>query len=114
MSDKLIQLIESINTFREERDWRQFHNAKDLALSISLEAAELLEIFQWRSATEATATRREDLAEELADVLIYCFMLADDLGFDIEEIIRAKIAKNHEKYPVSKARGSNQKYTNLD
>ncbi|MGX7029958.1 nucleotide pyrophosphohydrolase [Vagococcus zengguangii] len=92
--------IEKINQFRDERNWRQFHNAKDLALSVSLEAAELLEIFQWRSSEEAIAAEPEHLKEEIADVLIYTLMLADDLQMDVSEIIDEKLAKNAIKYPI--------------
>lgn len=106
-------LTDAINKFRDDRDWRQFHNEKDLALSIVLEASEPLESFQWRSSDEAVATGREHISEELADVLIYCLMLADNLGLDVDEIVRAKLASNDEKYPVEKAAGSKAKYTNL-
>lgn len=107
------QLTEQINKFRDDRDWRQFHNEKDLALSVVLEASELLENFQWRSADEAVAANREQIAEELADVLIYCLMLADNLGLDVAEIVQAKLQSNGEKYPVAKASGSKAKYTEL-
>ena len=93
--------IDKINAFREERDWRQFHNEKDLAISISLEANELLEIYQWRDSDVANLDR-EHLKEELADVLIYSYMMADNLGFDINQIIEEKIVKNAIKYPVEK------------
>ncbi|WP_261807389.1 nucleotide pyrophosphohydrolase [Lapidilactobacillus luobeiensis] len=89
-----------INQFRDERHWRQFHNEKDLAISISLEASELLELFQWKTSAEAKQ-KPERLKEELADVLIYAYMLADNLDLDIDEIIAAKLAKNAKKYPVA-------------
>lgn len=101
--------MEKINQFRDERNWRQFHNEKDLALSISLEAAELLELFQWKSSEEARENP-ERLKEELADVLIYSYMMADNLGFDIDEIIAEKLKKNAMKYPVEKSKDSKQKY----
>ncbi|AMC00016.1 nucleotide pyrophosphohydrolase [Aerococcus urinaehominis] len=104
--------MNAINKFRDDRDWRQFHNEKDLALSISLEANELLEIYQWKSAEEGNQDR-EHLAEELADVLIYSLMLADNLGFDVDEIIQAKLVKNAQKYPVEKAKASRRKYNQL-
>lgn len=91
--------MEKINQFRDERNWRQYHDEKDLAISISLEANELLELFQWRSSQEAKQ-EPERLKEELADVLIYSYMLADNLGFDIEEIIAEKLKKNAQKYPL--------------
>ena len=95
--DKTKDVLKEINQFRDERNWRQFHNEKDLSLSISLEAAELLELFQWKSSEEVVDTKRERLAEELADVLIYSYMWADNLDFDINEIIRKKLVKNVEK-----------------
>ncbi|MBO1304669.1 nucleotide pyrophosphohydrolase [Enterococcus sp. 669A] len=104
--------MEKITQFREERNWRQFHNEKDLALSISLEAAELLELFQWKTSEEARKNP-ERLKEELADVLIYSYMMADNLGFDIDEIIAEKLVKNAVKYPVEKSKDSKQKYNEL-
>lgn len=86
--------IEKINNFRDERNWRQFHNEKDLAISISLEANELLEIFQWKTSEEAVANNLQYIKEELADVFIYGFMLADNLNLDIEKIISDKIKLN--------------------
>ncbi len=111
--DKTKDILKEINQFRDERNWRQFHNEKDLSLSISLEAAELLELFQWKSSEEVVDTKRERLAEELADVLIYSYMLADNLDFDINEIIRKKLVKNVEKYPINKSKDSNTKYKDL-
>lgn len=105
--------MERINQFREERDWRQFHNEKDLAISITLEASELLELFQWKQPEEVVGKEDERLKEELADVLIYSYMLADNLGFDIDEIIAAKLQKNAIKYPVDQSKGSKQKYDAL-
>lgn len=93
-----------INQFRDERNWRPFHNEKDLAISISLEANELLEIFQWRTSEEAKADQ-EHLKEEIADVLIYSYMMADNLGFDIDDIIAEKLIKNAIKYPVATSKG---------
>lgn len=104
-------LIDKVNQFRDERDWRQFHNEKDLAISISLEASELLEIFQWRSSQEAIDQNLPHIKEELADVLIYALMFADNLDLDIDEIVSDKLAKNAQKYPISKSKGSRKKYT---
>lgn len=104
--------MDKVNQFRDERNWRQFHNEKDLALSITLEASELLEIFQWKTAAEGV----EDLdaiKDELADVLIYAYMLADNLNLDIDDIIERKLIINKEKYPVEKSRNNNSKYTEL-
>ncbi len=103
-------LIKSINKFRDDRNWRQFHNEKDLAISISLEANELLELFQWKTSDDAIGNT-ERLKEELADVLMYSFMMADNLGFYIKEIIAEKIVKNEIKYPVEKCIGQKNKYT---
>ncbi|MBO1996433.1 nucleotide pyrophosphohydrolase [Staphylococcus epidermidis] len=97
-------IVKEINKFRDARNWRQFHNEKDLSLSITLEAAELLELFQWKTSEEVVETNRERLAEEIADVLIYSYMLADNLNFDINDIIREKLVKNAEKYPIAKVK----------
>ncbi|WHY63278.1 nucleotide pyrophosphohydrolase [Cytobacillus firmus] len=105
--------MERINKFRDERNWRQFHNEKDLAISISLEANELLELFQWKT-PEESKENIERLKEELADVLIYSYMMADNLGFDIDEIITEKLIKNAKKYPVPKSIGQKKKYNELD
>lgn len=110
---RIMEIMNEINKFREERDWKQFHNEKDLAISISLEASELLEIFQWKSSEEVTDKKIEDIKDELADVLIYSHMLADNLDLDIETIIEDKLKKNAEKYPVEKSKGKNDKYTEL-
>ncbi|MED4455142.1 nucleotide pyrophosphohydrolase [Metabacillus fastidiosus] len=96
------QLIKSINNFRDERNWRQYHNPKDLAISISIEAAELLEDFQWKSSEEALKANSENIKEEIADVLIYSLMLCSELDLDVEQIIQEKLEKNREKYPVRK------------
>lgn len=105
--------MQRINQFRDERNWRQFHNEKDLAISISLEANELLELFQWKT-PEESKENPERLKEELADVLIYSYMMADNLGFDIDEIIAEKLIKNARKYPVPKSFGQKRKYNKLD
>ena len=105
--------MDKINQFRDDRDWRQFHNEKDLAISISLEAAELLELFQWKSPEEVRENSIERIKEELADVLIYSHMLASNLDLDIDEIIEAKLEKNNIKNPVDKSRGTKEKYTEL-
>lgn len=111
--DENKEILKEINQFRDERNWRQFHNEKDLSLSISLEAAELLELFQWKSSEEVVGNKQERLAEELADVLIYSYMLADNLDFDINDIIRKKLKKNAEKYPVDKSKNRNNKHNDL-
>ncbi|KXZ13160.1 nucleotide pyrophosphohydrolase [Bacillus nakamurai] len=93
-------LINTINEFRDARNWRQYHNPKDLAISISIEAAELLEDFQWKSSEEALKANEENIREEIADILIYSLMLCSDLDVDVKEIIEEKVVKNGRKYPV--------------
>nr|WP_286353972.1 nucleotide pyrophosphohydrolase [Geothrix oryzae] len=107
------ELIQKIVQFRNDRDWAKFHNPKDLAISLSIEAGELLECFQWSSSEESLELRREKIAEELADVLIYGCLLAEASGLDIEEIIQAKLDLNAAKYPVEKAFGRKDKYDRL-
>ncbi|MDN6724832.1 MAG: nucleotide pyrophosphohydrolase, partial [Tetragenococcus halophilus] len=103
--------LNKINQFRDDRNWRQFHNEKDLAISISLEASELLELFQWKSSSEVKENKLDRVREELADVLIYAYMMADNLDLDIDNIINEKLKQNEEKYPISKAKNKNDKYT---
>ena len=112
-NDSIRELQEKIAAFRDERNWKQFHNPKDLAISISLEAAELLEVFQWSGADTGAATEKKlkKVREELADVLIYALLLGQDLGLDISEIISSKLEENARKYPVDKAYGRADKYT---
>ncbi|QIL46686.1 nucleotide pyrophosphohydrolase [Vagococcus coleopterorum] len=102
-------LLKEINQFRDERDWRQYHSHKDLAISVSLEASELLENFQWKTDKEAVAVNKQNIQEEIADVYIYLMMLADDLDLDIKDIVRQKLTKNAEKYPVDEVHELNQK-----
>lgn len=112
----LDDLTRRIVAFRDARDWKQFHTAKNLAASIGIEAAELLELFQWSSdATIADdlARRKDDVERELADVLIYSLLLAHDGGIDLRAAIERKIAENEAKYPAHKARGSRAKYDEL-
>lgn len=96
------ELIKQIDAFRDARNWRDYHNAKDLSLSLSLEAAELLECFQWQSSDEAVENNLTEIKDELADVMIYALTLASTLNLDVQDIIKAKINKNAEKYPVPK------------
>ncbi|KKK39986.1 nucleotide pyrophosphohydrolase [Mesobacillus campisalis] len=107
------KVLEEILSFRKERNWEQFHNPKDLAISLSLEASELLENFQWKDSQEALEENMDNIKDELADVLIYSLMLAHDLDLDVQEIIHNKVQKNAKKYPVEKALGTNKKYTEL-
>lgn len=112
----LDDLTRQIVAFRDERDWKQFHSPKNLAASISIEAAELLECFQWssdESIAEDVKKRRSEIEEEIADVLIYMLLLAHDTGIDPAQAVQRKLAKNDAKYPVEKARGSRTKYTGL-
>ena len=107
------ETIRRVLKFRDDRDWRQFHTPKDLAISLTLEAAELLEVFQWSGADLECRDKLERIREELADVLSYCVLMADECGLDLDEILREKVAKNEAKYPVEKARGRADKYTEL-
>ena len=107
------ETINEILKFRDERDWKQFHNPKDLAISISLEAAELLEVFQWSGSDVSGDTKKEKIKEELADVLIYCVHMADACGLDMDHIVQEKMKKNSGKYPVDKAKGRSEKYSEL-
>ena len=109
MSD-INQILGELRRFNEERDWDQFHNGKDLAIAISLEASELLECFLWKSPEEA---KLEKIREELADVLSYAFQMADKYHLDIKEIMLDKLKQNAKKYPADKARGSAKKYNEL-
>ena len=107
------ETIRRVIQFRDDRDWRQFHTPKDLAISLSLEAAELLEVFQWSGTDLECPDKLDRIREELADVLSYCVLMADVCGLDLDEILNAKVDKNAAKYPVEKARGSAAKYTEL-
>lgn len=103
------ELINIIRKFNIERDWDQFHGPENLAKSISIEAGELLECFQWNSENY----NKDDVCEELADVFTYCIMMADKLGVKPEEIILKKLEKTKKKYPVEKSRGVSTKYNKL-
>lgn len=104
------EAIKKLKQFRDERDWKKFHNAKDLALALSIESSELLEAFLWKSPEEADI---EKVKEELADVLSYALLLAESYGLDAQQIVLDKIEINKKKYPVSKAKGTAKKYTEL-
>ena len=104
------ELRREIRQFTEDRDWDQFHNGKDLALALSIEASELNEAFLWKDAKDV---KIEKVKEELADVFNYAFLIADKYDLDVREIVMAKLAKNAEKYPVDKAKGKSDKYTDL-
>ena len=107
------ETINEVLKFRDDRNWKQFHNPKDLAISISLETAELLEVFQWSAADTVCEDKKDKIREELADVLNYCILMADVCDLDMDEIVVEKIKKNNEKYPVEKARDSAKKYDEL-
>lgn len=106
MSD-ISELTKKLVAFRDARDWKQFHNPKDLAIALSIESAELLEVFLWKSPNQAST---EKIKEELADVLAYALLLANECGLDVTEIVSAKIEANNIKYPIDKAKGSAKKY----
>lgn len=111
-------LVKAVLDFRDQRDWKQFHNPKDLAISITLEAAELLEHFQWKTASEvaelaASEENKRDVGEEMADVLILLISLADAMGLDLLEAARTKLRENARKYPVDRAKGNAKKYDEL-
>lgn len=107
------ETINEVIRFRDDRNWKQFHNPKDLAISISLEAAELLEVFQWSADDVTCEAKIGKIREELADVLNYCVLMADACGLDLDEIVMEKVRRNSEKYPVEKAYGCKDKYTEL-
>lgn len=107
------ETVDMILKFRDDRNWKQFHNPKDLAISISLEAAELLEVFQWSGADIECRDKLDKIKEELADVVNYAVLMADACGLDLDEIVREKVRRNEEKYPVEKAFGNKAKYTEL-
>ena len=108
--DKYRNVIDALINFRDERDWEQFHNSKDLALAISIESAELLELFLWKKAEDVNT---EKVKEELADIFSFAFLLAEKYGFDVREIVLNKIKTNGDKYPIDKAKGTSKKYDEL-
>ena len=107
------ETVNEIIKFREERNWKQFHTPKDLALSLCLEASELLEVFQWSGTDLYCVDKKEHIKEELADIVNYCVLMADACDIDLDSVSREKIQKNREKYPVEKAYGKSKKYTEL-
>ncbi len=113
---RISDILLEIRTFRDERDWMQFHNPKDLAAAISIEASELLELFLWKTNEQIDGefeSKRDAIADEIADIAIYLFELADNLGIDLFEAMHSKLRKNAAKYPVDRAKGSSRKYTDL-
>jgi NTP pyrophosphatase (non-canonical NTP hydrolase) len=114
--NRVDELTKKIISFCEARDWRQFHNPKDMALSLVLEAGEVLEHFQWKNGKEAEkyiVSHKSDIAEELADVLYWVLLLSNDLGIDVLDALDKKILKNEQKYPLEKAKGRHTKYNKL-
>ena len=109
MSD-IKEIIKELTKFRDAREWEQFHNPKDLALALNIEAGELLENYLWKDSSEADV---EKVKEELADVLSYAFLLAEKYNFDVKEIILNKIKLNSSKYPIEKSKGTAKKYNEL-
>ena len=104
------ELIDLLEKFRDDRDWSQFHDSKNLALALSIEAAELNELFLWKKDAESEAVDKQRLREELADVFAYALMLAGRHGLDVSQIVKDKVALNAKKYPVEQSRGSSEKY----
>lgn len=116
MEDSIKKLTKRIVEFRDARDWKQFHNPKDLALSMTLEATEVLEHFQWKSSEEIEKyikTNKNDIGEEIADVLYWVLLMSHDLGIDVVKIFEEKMQQNEKKYPIEKAKGSHKKYDQL-
>lgn len=114
--DKIKELTDRIIKFRDARDWKQFHNPKDVALSMVLEAGEVMEHFQWKDKEEVEEylkQNKDDVAEEIADVLYYILLMSYDLNINITETLEKKIKKNETKYPVEKAKGNHKKYTEI-
>jgi NTP pyrophosphatase (non-canonical NTP hydrolase) len=107
---EISKLTQKLIAFRDARDWQQFHNPKDLAIALTIESAELLEAFLWKSSEEAS---KDKVKEELADVLAYALLLANECGLDVAEIVSAKIEANNLKYPVDKAKGNARKYNEI-
>ncbi|MFJ8518997.1 nucleotide pyrophosphohydrolase [Lysinibacillus xylanilyticus] len=110
---ELEKLRENILQFRDQRNWQQFHNPKDLALSVSLEASELLELFQWKTSEEAVEKNLDKMKDELADILIYAILFANETDMDLVNIINNKLQKNNKKYPIEKFAGKNTKYNEI-
>ena len=110
------EIIEEVLQFRNERDWEQFHNPKDLAISLSLEASEVLEHFQWKSKEEIEEyikTHKKHIGEELADVFYWVLLMSNDLDINIEEALKLKMKENEKKYPIKKSKGKHTKYNKL-
>ncbi len=107
-------LLTKLEQFRDERDWGQFHDPKNLALALSIEVAELNELFLWKKEGDLSSVDQDKLKDEIADVFAYAIMLAGQYDFDVSDIVRAKILKNAQKYPIEKAKGNAAKYNELE
>ena len=110
---EILEITKALVDFRDERDWKQFHDTKNLATALSIEVAELNELFLWKSIEESDEVNVEKLKEELADVFAYAFLLAEKHQLDVKQIVMEKIKRNGEKYPVDKSKGNATKYTEL-
>ena len=117
MDDKLKDVTEKIIKFRDERDWKQFHNPKDLAISLNIEAGELLECFQWKNVGEVEQLIKSkdnvNIEEEIADIAIYLLLLCNETSLNLEEVILNKLNINTKKYPIEKSKGNSKKYNQL-
>ncbi|MBP6872715.1 MAG: dUTP diphosphatase [Bacteroidales bacterium] len=111
--EEIKDIIDEIVRFRNERDWEQFHDTKNLAIALAIEAAELNELFLWKTIEESEQVDKEKVKDELADILVYALLIAHRQGFDVKETIMNKMAKNADKYPVNKAKGNAKKYNDL-
>ncbi len=107
------EIIQELIKFRNERDWKQFHDTKNLAVALSIEAAELNELFLWKGISDSEKVDKSKIEEELADIFSYAFLIAEKHGFDVKKIVLEKTKRNGEKYPVSKAKGTAKKYDEL-
>ena len=110
---ELQDIIDALIKFRNDREWEQFHDSKNLATAISIEAAELNELFLWKTIEESEKVDKNRIKEELADIFAFAFLLAEKHGFDVKQIVLDKINRNNQKYPVEKAKGTAKKYNEL-
>jgi NTP pyrophosphatase (non-canonical NTP hydrolase) len=110
---EILEITKALVDFRDERDWKQFHDTKNLAIALAIEVAELNEVFLWKTSKESEEVDKEKLKEELADVFAYAFLLAEKHQLDVKQIVMEKIKRNGEKYPVDKSKGNATKYNEL-
>jgi NTP pyrophosphatase (non-canonical NTP hydrolase) len=111
--DAIEEIINELVKFRNERDWAQFHDSKNLAIALSIEAAELNELFLWKDLVDSENIDKEKIKEELADIFAYAFLMAEKHNFDVKQIVLDKIIRNGKKYPINKAKGTAKKYNEL-